>query len=250
MSSQVILVTGGSRGIGIALVDVLLQQGHQVATFVRTRTPELEALGTIHSDKLLIIQGDLTSERAGSQAVLTTVAHFGRLDSLILNGASAGPIATLLDSSTKDIVDTFSTNVFSIYAFLQAAIPFLRRTHGRVVAVSSSSASGGAGISVYGATKAALNTLIGSVAKEEPEIAFLAVDPGIVDTDMAKEYREHGGAALPPHIHDFLLSLKSEAKLLQPAEIALSLASFALHMPMMRSSVAEPSCGTEMRRNN
>ncbi|KAH7096917.1 NAD(P)-binding protein [Auriculariales sp. MPI-PUGE-AT-0066] len=231
MSSQVVLVTGGSSGIGLALVQLLLQQGNKVANFVRTKNSELETLSAAHSSNLLIIQGDVTSDSAGNQAVAKTVAHFGRLDSLVLNAASGGPLASLLNSTTKDIVDTYATNVFSVYAFLQAAIPELRKTRGRVVVLSSFVAGGAAGISVYAATKSAVNTLIGSVAKEELDIAFLAVDPGVVDTKMAKEFRDRGGAALDPAFHKHLLNLKNEAKLVQPADVAVNLAFFALRLP-------------------
>ncbi|KAH7097817.1 NAD(P)-binding protein [Auriculariales sp. MPI-PUGE-AT-0066] len=190
MPSQVVLVTGASRGIGLAVAQELLRQGHQVAAFARTKTPELKAIIESNPHNCTLIEGDLVSLDSGAGAISLAVAHFGRLDALVLNGAAPGPFSFVRDLSDKDIEDTFCANVFSVFSFVRSAIPELRKTHGRVIFLSSALAVGGPGVSVYCATKSASNALISSVAQEEREVTFLSVDPGLVETRMATQYAE------------------------------------------------------------
>ncbi|KAH7099165.1 NAD(P)-binding protein [Auriculariales sp. MPI-PUGE-AT-0066] len=238
--SQVFLITGGSRGIGLGVTEVLLQQGQQVVSFSRSLTPELSSLQESHPGKLFVLQGDLTSNEACANAVSKTIAHFGRLDGVVLNAASGGPFARVLDVRDEDVLSTLATNVLSAYAIVRASIPELRKSRregrgGRVAVVSSVVVGGGAGISVYCASKAALNTFVASVAQEEPDITFVAIDPGVVDTKMSKAYREEGGKVMTPEMHGWLVAVHAENKLTTPIQVGASIAAVALHAPQTMS---------------
>ncbi|GGK08910.1 SDR family oxidoreductase [Pseudomonas matsuisoli] len=187
---QYILVVGASRGIGLALVENYLQQGHQVfATLRKAGNSALDALSRKHPGKLTQILCDLTD----TDAVATIEAALGdiTLDVALFNAGIKGP-DSLDDASKEEVASLFITNTL-------APVRMARRLSHRVspqgvIAFTSSqmgsvSLALSASMPLYGASKAALNSLLQSwnQAEDKPASTLLALHPGWVKTDMGGE---------------------------------------------------------------
>jgi len=214
-------ITGGSRGIGFATVENLLVHPSipNVAALSRTKTPQLEALAAKYPGRLLIIQGDVISEEDIKNAIDLTIKTYGRLDGLILNSAVSGPLGKMGDPSVSlpEWQHTFDVNVFQLVRALKYATPHLRATKGRVVMVSSGSATGSfASSGPYNSSKAAMNSICRTYGAEEPDITSIALRPGVVETDMQSASRAKKMATLSPEdLVDYKANLAANP-LLQP----------------------------------
>ncbi|KZW01580.1 NAD(P)-binding protein [Exidia glandulosa HHB12029] len=183
MGNSVVFITGASKGIGLAVATALLAQSHNVASYARTVTPELQALQDQYPQHLLTISGDVTDPAASSAAVTQAYKHFGRLDSLVLN-VGIPAMGSTADTPVEEWRSVFEINVFSMIPTLNAALPLLRMVEtGRILFTSShTGVIPFPGLSATSASKAAVNSLARSIAVEEPNIITLAVHPGVVPT--------------------------------------------------------------------
>ncbi|EJD55191.1 NAD(P)-binding protein [Auricularia subglabra TFB-10046 SS5] len=236
MSDAVVFVTGGSRGIGLALLEILLKGGNKVANYSRSTTPELQALSSKYGSALLLIKGDLVDGSAARAAIKKTKETFGRLDSVVLNAGAMYPLERIATVSVDEFKSTFEANVFSIIPFVQAALPYLKESKlphgGKVVAVSSAAALHGmAGVSAYCSSKAALNILISALGNEEPSIVAVAVNPGMVETKMAKDMRVDGQKSMDPQWHGFMINSFESGKNNLPEVPGTVIAALALKAP-------------------
>jgi 3-oxoacyl-[acyl-carrier protein] reductase len=185
LENKVALVTGGSRGIGAAIVERLVQQGARVAFTYRDNREAAEQL-TKKLDGVLAIAADSADEQAVRRAVQQTVDRFGGLDILVNNAAIAfgGP---LVDASTEELDRILSINVRGPVLATREALRHLR-DGGRVINVGSVNGSfvPNAGFSLYAMTKGALTGLTHGLAHElgARGITVNDVQPGPVDTDM------------------------------------------------------------------
>lgn len=130
-------------------------------------------------------------------------------------------MARIADASASAWRAAFDTNVFSCVSFIQAALPSLRESRGRIIAISSGAAvSSYTGWGAYGATKAALNHLVGTVEREEGRkgVVAIAVRPGVVDTEMQRGIREVHGAGMDESDLAKFKGLKEEGGLLRPEQ--------------------------------
>lgn len=212
-----ILLTGASRGIGLAIARYLLRAGNRVFCVARTRE-SLDGLRREFPRNAEIFVGDLNDLEIGSQAVAKALEVFGRLDGMIINHGSVSPIKRIADSDPKEWLAAFDVNFFSALAFIQSALPTLRQTRGRIIITSSGASTKAYSTwGAYGCAKAALNHLVQTLATEEPLITSIAVRPGVVDTEMQAEVRRHG------HIMDHgdaerFRMMHLEGKLLRPEQ--------------------------------
>ncbi|KAF6766984.1 Short-chain dehydrogenase/reductase SDR [Kalmanozyma brasiliensis GHG001] len=233
----VVLLTGASRGLGLAILKLLLSgstsasaafPASRVVTISRSLPEELSSLQAQHSSDLVCVQGDVTSSDVNADAVSKAVSKFGRLDSVVLN---AGVVSTqrLADLSPKDFADMLNVNTVSLITTLTASLPELRKSKlGTVVFVSSGAATGNiAGWTAYNASKAAMNAIARTLANEEEGIAAFAVRPGVVDTDMQTLLRGAGKDAMKPQEVERFVTLHKEGKLLRPEQPAFSIAALA-----------------------
>jgi len=179
--TPVALVTGGSAGLGLALVTALAADGWTVVT--DARHADVLAARTRHLPHVVAVAGDLLDPRHRA-ALADRAAARGRLDLLIHNASELGPMKPLADVGLEDADDTFATNVLAPLSLTQLVLPYLRTAAGTIVGVSSDAAiehypTWG----VYGAAKAALDHLVVTVA-EETGLRGLAIDPGDLRTAM------------------------------------------------------------------
>jgi NAD(P)-dependent dehydrogenase (short-subunit alcohol dehydrogenase family) len=130
-------------------------------------------------------------------------------------------VARIADASASAWRASFDTNVFSCVAFIQAALPALRESRGRIVVVSSGAAVNAyTGWGAYGAAKAALNHLVCTMEKEEGAkgIVAVAVRPGVVDTEMQRGIREVYGDGMEERDVARFRDLKEQGGLLRPEQ--------------------------------
>ncbi|KAK0486864.1 hypothetical protein EDD18DRAFT_651436 [Armillaria luteobubalina] len=227
----VVVVTGASRGIGLAVVKILLETFNaNVAAISRTRTPELEALA---SDSLLHIQCDVSDERSLVRAISQAEQHFSHIDGLVLNAAVLEPLCRVGDSTALSAWKThFDVNFFSLITTIRSALPALRQSDigGRIVFVSSGSAvKGTAGWGPYNASKAAMNSL--TLSEEESEVISVALRPGVVDTDMHTLLRATGGESMSAQDYQKFLNYQARGELLSPYLPGRVIAALSLQAP-------------------
>ncbi|KAG8746759.1 hypothetical protein FRC10_003742 [Ceratobasidium sp. 414] len=223
-TAPVIIVTGASRGIGLAVVDALLKSYNaRVVTLSRTRTPEITALSSEHPDNLAILEGDATQEQSATSAVELAKSKFGRLDGLILNAGTLDPLGRIEspESSVEAWKAAFDINLFSTLHLIKAGLPSLREVHGRIIFVSSGAATGGVvGWGAYSASKAALNSLARTLANEEKDIVSIAIRPGVVDTEASMQsiIRQRGLSVMKPDEHERFTRLHADSLLVKPRD--------------------------------
>jgi NAD(P)-dependent dehydrogenase (short-subunit alcohol dehydrogenase family) len=197
LSGSIAVVTGASKGIGLAVTRTLLQEGARVVATSRARTPELDTL----DGDLLHVAADLMDPAAPVHVIARAVEHFGGLDVLV-NNAGGPPRGTklpqfgFLDLSDDGWRAMFEFNLYSAVRACRAAIPLLvERGGGSIVNVTSGHARQPSAVNVdYGAAKAALTNLTKALSEEfgAQGVRVNSVCPGPVNTPW---WTEEGGAA-------------------------------------------------------
>jgi len=187
---EVVVVSGGSRGIGRAIVADLCRKGYRVATFGRSPTQEVLASWPhdLPPKALLYRQVDMSQVGALRSYVADVQAHFGSLDALVNNAALAfdGVLAMLPEEQLEQMLQV---NVAATLVLTKECIrPMLVQGSGSIINISSIAALRGfAGLAAYAATKAALIGMTTSLARElgPRNIRVNALAPGFVETDMS-----------------------------------------------------------------
>jgi len=188
---RVAVITGASRGLGLALARALAARGWSLVLDARGAEPlerarrELERSTTVRA-----VAGDVTdpSHRARLIDEATTL---GGLDLLVNNASLLGPSPqpALRDYPLHALQEVYAANVFAPLCLIQLALPSLRNSgDGRIVNVTSDAAvEGYEGWGGYGSSKAALEQLSNVLAAEEPGVRVYRVDPGDMNTRMQQE---------------------------------------------------------------
>jgi 3-oxoacyl-[acyl-carrier protein] reductase len=189
LAGKVALVTGGSRGIGAAIVNRLAQDGAAVAfTYTasadraKSLARELESRGA----KALAIEADSADPAAVRKAIAQTVSELGRLDILVNNAGIL--IRSMVDNyDLADFDRMLAVNVRAVFVAVQAALPHLE-PGSRIITTGSVVAdrSGFPGASVYSMTKGAVASMTRGLARDlgPRGITVNAIQPGPTDTDM------------------------------------------------------------------
>ncbi|RBQ22174.1 short-chain dehydrogenase [Spongiactinospora rosea] len=209
------LITGASRGLGLALTRALVAEGWRLVITARGVAALDQVTAELGSAQVTALAGDVAD--AGHRKLLADAAHgLGGLDLLVNNASGLGttPLPPLADHPIDDLTGLFTTNVIAPLALTQAVLPGLRERRGAVVNISSDAAvepyQGWGG---YGATKAALDQLSNVLAIEEPDVAVWWLDPGEMNTAMLADAvgrEEAGGAPDPESVVPTILRLVGE----------------------------------------
>ncbi|MGC5022896.1 SDR family NAD(P)-dependent oxidoreductase [Micromonospora sp. DT47] len=186
--STVVLVSGGSRGLGLAIVTDLLAAGVKVAAFARTVTPELEKLAAEHPDRVHVGSVDVTDLKAAQAFVREVEERLGPIDGMV-NNAAVGQDSLHVHTSTGDIARIIETN---LTAPLQLTRLVIRRMlgkglRGRIVNITSICAQRGyPGLVAYSATKGGMDAATRSMARElGGRMLVNAVAPGFFASEMS-----------------------------------------------------------------
>ena len=189
LTGKVALVTGGSRGIGAAIVKRLAREGADVAlTYVSSpdRANEIVQAAQALGVKALAIQADSADAGAVVAAVELTVRELGAID-ILINNAGIGIMGLIDDYRLEDLDRTLAVNVRAVFVATQAAVKHMQGG-GRIINIASCNAERApiAGQSVYCMSKAALVGLAKGLARDlgPRGITINNVHPGPVDTEM------------------------------------------------------------------
>ena len=190
MADSTAIITGGSRGLGLALARSLVVDGWHVVVDARTRseldqaTQELRQHGSVRA-----VAGDVTDPEHRQALVAAAIEAGGRVDLLVHNASHLGPSPQprLADYPLEAFRRVYEVNVVAPLALTQAVLPVLR-PGGCVLAISSDAGvepyEGWGG---YGSSKAALEHLFAVLAAEHPELRVHRVDPGDMNTRMHQD---------------------------------------------------------------
>lgn len=179
-SPRVWFITGCSSGFGHALAEAALLAGDHVIATAR-QVADLEMLEHIGAGRCHILPLDVTDAAQVSQQVAAAQAVWGRLD-VVVNNAGYGLLGAVEECSEKQIRLNFETNFFGALNVIRAALPILRQQkQGHIINISAAAAiSNYAGFGIYGAAKAALESLSESLRLEVAAhgIKVTLVQPG------------------------------------------------------------------------
>lgn len=229
--SKVILLTGASRGIGLATAHHLLKNSHRVVLVSRSEAP-LSDLKAQYPDQVTYVAGDLSDFPLSKKAVDLAISTWKRLDAVIVNHGVLDPVKKLADSTAEEWRSAFDKTFFSAVALAQAALPALRESRGTILFTSSGAASNSYPTwGAYGSSKAAMNHLASTIANEEEDIISIAIRPGVVDTEMQQDIREKHHTAMYPSDRARFAELKKTGGLLKPEQPGNVLARLAISAP-------------------
>ena len=186
----VAFVTGAARGIGLAIAEWFLANGHRVALVDRDG-PELQraAARLAPASRVVAVKCDVSQPKQVAKAVAATVKAFGRIDALV-NNAGIAIFKPVLETRLAEWEAVLANNLTGAFICCQAVVPVMLKTGGgAIVNIASISGLRASTLRVaYGTSKAALIHLTRQLAVELGTRGIRAncVAPGPVDTDMAK----------------------------------------------------------------
>ena len=212
MKGTVVLVSGASGGLGTYITQAFLETG---ATVIGTSRKIQQSDFT--SAGFTAMPGEISS-RAGAQTIVDgVVARFGRLDVLAhtVGGFAGGQSVTDTDDATFQRM--LDLNLNSVFHILRATIPVLRKSSGRIIAIGSRAAvEPGPAVGAYSASKAAMLSLVKTVAAENRDAGVTAnvVLPGTMDTPanrMAMPDADFARWVQPANVASLIVWLASDA---------------------------------------
>jgi len=199
LSGKAVIVTGGSRGIGRAIVERLAADAADVTFFYKGNREAADAvLAAARSASRTVSaeQVDVTDAQACADAVERVAERCGRIDVLVNNaGVIRDNLLALLEP--EDVRAVLDTNVGGVFNVTRAVAPhMISRRAGKIINVSSvSGEKGGRGQTNYAASKGAINALTRALAVElaSRRITVNAVAPGVIETEMSQAVRDLAG---------------------------------------------------------
>ena len=191
LKGKVALVTGGSRGIGFQIAKIFSENGAEV--IVSSKNSESLKTAANQLKNTMAFSADIRNEREVQNVVKKTIEKFGKLDILINNAGVLPKIKQLHEISDLEWNEVLDINLAGQFRFTKFAIPYLQKTCGTIVNISSDAglkAYEGFNADAYSASKAALIALTKCWALEyaKDKIRVNCVCPGVVETDMTKPF--------------------------------------------------------------
>ncbi|HEY0983223.1 MULTISPECIES: 3-oxoacyl-[acyl-carrier-protein] reductase [unclassified Schlesneria] len=190
VSERVALVTGGSRGIGKAIVFALAKAGAKVAFVYQSNQEAADQIVTeltSQGHEVYAIKADVSQKSEADAAIENVVSKWGRLD-ILVNNAGIIRDKLVLAMSPEEWHEVINTNLSSVFNFCQAAIrPMMSNRFGRIVNMSSVAADfSNPGQANYAASKAGIEGFSRCLATEYAKrgITVNCVAPGFIETDM------------------------------------------------------------------
>ena len=222
---RVAIITGGSRGIGRAIVELLASRGadlviadYQIDLANSTASEIAEQTG----QKVIAVEVDVSKLELAQRMSKVVVDEFGKID-ILVNNAGITRDDLLMRMKEKDWDDVININLKGAWNCSKAVIrPMMKKRYGRIVNISSVSGQAGqAGQTNYSASKAGLIGFTKAMAREVATrgIAVNAVAPGFIPTALTNE--------LPGELKDYIISATPMGRMGTPEEIAFAVAFLA-----------------------
>ena len=193
LERKVALVTGGTTGIGRQTAVALANAGAKVVVTGRRESEGAKTVRLVEEvgGQAIFVQTDVSKEADIATAVEETLSHYGKLD-IAFNNAGVEKTGPILEANREDYDYIFDINVWGVIASMKHEIPaMLSNGGGSIVNVSSGAGQVGvAGLSVYAASKHAVEGLTKAAALEyaKENIRVNLVAPGLIATDMADRF--------------------------------------------------------------
>lgn len=195
IKDKVVLITGGSTGIGFAAAKMFLENGSKVVIAGRNETAGRNALSSLRevSDNVEFISADVSNSQQVKDLVSSTVKLFGKLDIAFNNAGIDGKFASITDIGDEEMAEVIDINLKGVWLCCKYQVEQFKaqQSSGVIVNTSSWLAKGAfAGSSVYSASKAALDGMTRALAVElGPEgIRINNVNPGYIKTPMLSRF--------------------------------------------------------------
>ena len=188
---KVVIVTGGSRGIGFETAKTFSENGASVVITAKNSSQLEQAKRKLANT--IAVSADITKEKEVQRVIEKTIENFGKLDILVNNAGIFPRIKRLHEISESEWNEVLDVNLTGQFRFTKYSIPYLQKTSGVIINVSSDAglkAYEGFNADAYSASKAALIVLTQCWALEYSRdgIRVNCVCPGVVNTDMTKPF--------------------------------------------------------------
>jgi 3-oxoacyl-[acyl-carrier protein] reductase len=227
LAGKTALVTGGSRGIGKAIVRALAAEGAKVAfTFNSNVDAANELVKELELDQreAIAVQADAADAEKARELIESLIEKWDKIDILVNNAGiiKDGLLATMSEENWSSVINT---NLTSIYNYCQAAMrPMMSARHGRIINISSVAGRyGNPGQTNYAATKGGIDGFTRCLAHEVGRrgITVNSIAPGFINTDMTEAVRNAAGKEITKQI--------SVRRLGEPEDIANAVVFFAMN---------------------
>lgn len=236
--SKVIVVTGGSRGIGKAIIEDILNRSNEeeeakaihVISVARSEEPLKQLQDKYGSSKFQYVVGDVSDPQTQLELLQLALSINNHIDSLVANAGVLDPVGPITQYKDESWKRHFDINFFSVVSMVSQFLPHMTNHNngkdkttqpGNIIMVSSgASVKSYQGWSCYCASKAALNSFAQSIAAEhDPStIRSIAVAPGVVDTQMQVDIRDKlGPKGMPQEALKRFTDLFGNKQLLDPS---------------------------------
>ena len=189
LQDKVVIISGGDSGIGKAISILFAKEGANIVINYLNEHEDANYTKQIvesYGRRCLLIPGDLRDEGLSSYIAKTTLEVFGKIDVLINNCAVQFPQNSILDISSKQLKDTFETNVFSFFYLTKAILPHLDANSSIINTTSVTAFEGKKNLIDYSSTKGAITVFTKSLALSlaDQKIRVNAVAPGPIWTPL------------------------------------------------------------------
>ena len=196
LKDKIASVTGSTRGIGYQIARLFLQEGAKVVVCgsreetVQQAARQLEEELSLPEHKIYPIALNMKNKEEIRSRVKEVIAKWGRID-ILVNNAGVTSHKNLVDSTDEEFQEMFDVNFFGPVCLTREVVFYMKQYGGSIINTSSMvGVNGGRGQAAYATSKAAINGLTKSLAKElgEYKIRVNAVAPGVVGTEMVEEH--------------------------------------------------------------
>ena len=185
LNGKVALITGADSGIGKAVAVLFAKEGADIAiAYLNEHKDAKETRATIegvYHRKCLLVPGDISNERHCKSVIKKVVKEYGRINILVNNAALHYENKSLKDLTTKELLKTFGTNIFSFFWLTREALPYMKKNSSIINTASVTAYRGSGGLIDYASTKGAIvsftRSLSANLAKKGIRVNGVAPGP-------------------------------------------------------------------------